>query len=81
MMKFSTAIIDLFPTPNNVFSCEHYSEAFIWGTLLSTGVEMKVAKTRILRQATINEMSEAYEYRYKGRNRICGKNQPILGNM
>ena len=80
-MKFSSAIIDMFNKPNNVFSCEHYSGNFVWGTLLSTGTEMRIDKSSIVREATLVEMGEAFSIRYKGRNRICGKNQSITDNM
>jgi hypothetical protein len=82
MRKFSSAIINLFIPPYNVFACEHYSGEYVWGTLLANGTEMKVKIDSIMREATLIEMGQAFDKRYKtGRNRICGKNQSITDNM
>ena len=82
MRKFSSAIINLFIPPFNVFACEHYSGGFVWGTLLADGTAMKIKMSEIKREATLEEMGEAFNLRYnKGRNIICGKNQSIMDNM
>ena len=82
MMKFSSVIINLFYPPANVFKCEHYSGENIWGTILAKGKEMKIETGNIMRQATLEEMAKAFDYRYEGRNSIClEKNQSITDNM
>ena len=84
MKKYSTVILDpsvFMINKETVFSCEHYSGEYVWGTILSTGQEFKIRKNEILRLATPNEMAKAYNNRYKGRNRICGKNQNTMENM
>ena len=80
MMKFSSAIIDMFNKHNNVYSCEHYRGNFVCGTLLSTGTEMRIDKSSLVRDATLVELVEAFIIRYNERNRICEQN-PVPHKM